>query len=161
MPFRIAVAGDPFAEEPRTGVPFLKNKNKKIILRVLKRTVIHFPSRWLIFFSLGLSLPTGCLWRYVRASMSLSGYLPPLCDPKDGHLLMDGGYINNLPGTWPFSGWPYRWLATRSDLSRLRILIALHVTRNTVSVAQMAAGDPSTVCTEVDILNWPQGNTCC
>ncbi|MEQ2188535.1 Patatin-like phospholipase domain-containing protein 7 [Goodea atripinnis] len=29
--------------------------------------------------------------------MSLSGYLPPLCDPKDGHLLMDGGYINNLP----------------------------------------------------------------
>ncbi|XP_039178861.1 patatin-like phospholipase domain-containing protein 7 isoform X2 [Crotalus tigris] len=39
----------------------------------------------------------GCLWRYIRASMSLSGYLPPLCDPKDGHLLMDGGYINNLP----------------------------------------------------------------
>ncbi|KAM8943643.1 patatin-like phospholipase domain-containing protein 7 isoform 4-T4 [Lycaon pictus] len=39
----------------------------------------------------------GSLWRYVRASMSLSGYMPPLCDPKDGHLLMDGGYINNLP----------------------------------------------------------------
>uniref|UniRef100_H2Z0F1 lysophospholipase n=1 Tax=Ciona savignyi TaxID=51511 RepID=H2Z0F1_CIOSA len=37
----------------------------------------------------------GWLWRYVRASMSLSGYLPPLCDPKDGHLLMDGGYSNN------------------------------------------------------------------
>lgn len=32
--------------------------------------------------------------------MTLSGYLPPLCDPKDGHLLMDGGYINNLPGKW-------------------------------------------------------------
>lgn len=30
--------------------------------------------------------------------MSLSGYLPPLCDPKDGHLLLDGGYVNNLPG---------------------------------------------------------------
>ena len=43
----------------------------------------------------------GSLWRYVRASMSLSGYMPPLCDPKDGHLLMDGGCINNLPGT----GW--------------------------------------------------------
>ncbi|XP_048732326.2 patatin-like phospholipase domain-containing protein 7 isoform X2 [Ostrea edulis] len=39
----------------------------------------------------------GSLWRYVRASMSLSGYLPPLCDPVDGHLLLDGGYINNLP----------------------------------------------------------------
>lgn len=44
----------------------------------------------------------GSLWRYVRASMTLSGYLPPLCDPKDGNLLMDGGYINNLPGK-------YRW----------------------------------------------------
>lgn len=43
--------------------------------------------------------PPGSLWRYVRASMSLSGYMPPLCDPRDGHLLMDGGYINNLPGT--------------------------------------------------------------
>lgn len=40
---------------------------------------------------------TGSLWRYVRASMSLSGYLPPLCDPSDGHLLLDGGYVNNLP----------------------------------------------------------------
>lgn len=33
--------------------------------------------------------------------MSLSGYMPPLCDPKDGHLLMDGGYVNNLPGRCP------------------------------------------------------------
>jgi lysophospholipid hydrolase len=39
----------------------------------------------------------GSLWRYVRSSMSLSGYLPPLCDPIDGHLLLDGGYVNNLP----------------------------------------------------------------
>ena len=30
--------------------------------------------------------------------MSLSGYLPPICDPEDGHLLLDGGYVNNLPG---------------------------------------------------------------
>ena len=30
--------------------------------------------------------------------MSLAGYLPPLCDPVDGHLLLDGGYVNNLPG---------------------------------------------------------------
>ena len=40
----------------------------------------------------------GSLWHYIRASMSLSGYLPPLCDPVDGHLLLDGGYTNNLPG---------------------------------------------------------------
>jgi predicted acylesterase/phospholipase RssA len=31
--------------------------------------------------------------------MSLAGYMPPLCDPDDGHLLLDGGYVNNLPGT--------------------------------------------------------------
>lgn len=30
----------------------------------------------------------GSLWRYVRASMSLSGYMPPLCDPNDGHHLL-------------------------------------------------------------------------
>eukprot|EP00794_Sanderia_malayensis_P015962 gene15962-17568_t len=40
---------------------------------------------------------TGSLWRYVRASMSLAGYLPPLCDPVGGNLLLDGGYVNNLP----------------------------------------------------------------
>ena len=27
---------------------------------------------------------SGSLWRYVRSSMSLSGYMPPLCDPVDG-----------------------------------------------------------------------------
>ncbi|KAF7683734.1 Lysophospholipase NTE1 [Astathelohania contejeani] len=37
----------------------------------------------------------GTLWRYVRASMSLSGYLPPLYD--GGRLLVDGGYMNNVP----------------------------------------------------------------
>lgn len=39
----------------------------------------------------------GSLWKYVCASMSLSRYMPPLCDSKDGHLLMDGSYINNFP----------------------------------------------------------------
>lgn len=41
---------------------------------------------------------TGCVWRYVRASASYTPYLPPLCDPKDGHLLVDGCYVNNVPG---------------------------------------------------------------
>uniref|UniRef100_A0A8C6NRT9 lysophospholipase n=1 Tax=Nothobranchius furzeri TaxID=105023 RepID=A0A8C6NRT9_NOTFU len=39
----------------------------------------------------------GCIWRYVRASASYTPYLPPLCDPKDGHLLVDGCYVNNVP----------------------------------------------------------------
>uniref|UniRef100_H2MW55 lysophospholipase n=1 Tax=Oryzias latipes TaxID=8090 RepID=H2MW55_ORYLA len=60
---------------------------------------------WLPYFNITTDITAssmrvhqdGSLWRYVRASMTLSGYLPPLCDPKDGNLLMDGGYINNLP----------------------------------------------------------------
>ena len=37
---------------------------------------------------------SGYAWRYVRASMSLAGMLPPLCD--EGSMLLDGGYIDNL-----------------------------------------------------------------
>ena len=42
----------------------------------------------------------GLMWRYVRASMTLSGYLPPIGDPQDGHLLVDGGAW--LPFAAPF-----------------------------------------------------------
>lgn len=38
------------------------------------------------------------MWRYVRASMSIVGIVPPVCDPRDGHLLVDGCYTNNVPG---------------------------------------------------------------
>ena len=59
---------------------------------------------WINYFCLTTSIThsrlevhtAGYLWRYVRASMSLSGYLPPLCD--NGNMLLDGGYLNNLPG---------------------------------------------------------------
>ncbi|KAB8437364.1 hypothetical protein FH972_025044 [Carpinus fangiana] len=37
---------------------------------------------------------SGYVWRYVRASMSLAGLVPPLCD--EGQLLLDGGYLDNL-----------------------------------------------------------------
>lgn len=37
----------------------------------------------------------GYAWRYVRASMSLAGLLPPLEDK--GSMLLDGGYLDNLP----------------------------------------------------------------
>ncbi|XP_075251073.1 patatin-like phospholipase domain-containing protein 7 isoform X3 [Convolutriloba macropyga] len=60
---------------------------------------------WIPYFCVSTDITTssirihtsGDIWRYVRSSMSLSGYLPPLCDPSDGHLLLDGGYVNNLP----------------------------------------------------------------
>jgi len=37
----------------------------------------------------------GCLWKYVRSSMSLAGYLPPISE--NGSLLVDGGYMNVVP----------------------------------------------------------------
>jgi lysophospholipid hydrolase len=43
----------------------------------------------------------GTVWRYVRASMSLAGFVPPICDvdvhTKKVHYLLDGGYTNLLP----------------------------------------------------------------
>jgi len=38
----------------------------------------------------------GTCWKYVRASMSLHGYLPPVCEGST--LLVDGGYTNLIPG---------------------------------------------------------------
>ena len=93
---------------------------------------------WLPFFCLTLDLIScapivhrnGTLWRYVRASMALVGFLPPVCRAKSRetealtrfraaaesrarvsptaraavdeketkmHVLVDGGYVNNLP----------------------------------------------------------------
>ncbi|KAI9836080.1 MAG: phosphatidylcholine and lysophosphatidylcholine phospholipase [Sarea resinae] len=40
---------------------------------------------------------SGYIWRYVRASMSLAGLVPPLCD--EGSMLVDGGYLDNLTVT--------------------------------------------------------------
>ena len=74
---------------------------------------------WLPFYCVTLDLISsrsiahrnGTLWRYVRASMTLVGFLPPLCDKLDApsssknanedaerlHVLVDGGYANNVP----------------------------------------------------------------
>ncbi|KAI8927008.1 hypothetical protein BC831DRAFT_549467 [Entophlyctis helioformis] len=58
---------------------------------------------WLPYFAVTTNITwsrmevhrTGYMWRFIRASMSLSGYIPPLCE--NGDMLLDGGYINNLP----------------------------------------------------------------
>lgn len=66
---------------------------------------------WLPFFAVTTSVnqphknpmvhKNGRVWRYVRASMSLQGYLPPLCDTDPAtntvNLLLDGGYTSNVP----------------------------------------------------------------
>ncbi|KAJ3412840.1 phosphatidylcholine and lysophosphatidylcholine phospholipase [Chytridiales sp. JEL 0842] len=58
---------------------------------------------WLPYFAVTTNITdsrmevhrSGYIWRYIRASMTLTGYFPPLCD--DGKMLVDGGYLNNLP----------------------------------------------------------------
>lgn len=59
---------------------------------------------WLPYFCITTDISTSKMtvhkealaWRYIRASMSLSGFLPPLWD-EGNSLLLDGGYTNNLP----------------------------------------------------------------
>lgn len=58
---------------------------------------------WLPFFAVSSDLSTnqvrvhdhGPLWQAIRASVSLPAILPPAVD--HGHLLVDGGVLNNLP----------------------------------------------------------------
>lgn len=58
---------------------------------------------WLPFYVLTVDIANTCpvyhrsgyAWRYIRASVSLAGVLPPISD--NGKLLLDGGYINNIP----------------------------------------------------------------
>lgn len=58
---------------------------------------------WLPFFAVSSNLTTGQvnvhetgpLWRGIRASVSLPAILPPSL--QNGHLLIDGGVLNNLP----------------------------------------------------------------
>ncbi|XP_076800527.1 patatin-like phospholipase domain-containing protein 7 isoform X2 [Clavelina lepadiformis] len=67
---------------------------------------IQIEDLWIPYFTVTTDITSsemrvhtdGLLWKYVRASMSYHPYLPPLCDPGDGHLLLDGCFVNNLPG---------------------------------------------------------------
>uniref|UniRef100_UPI00358EFC0F patatin-like phospholipase domain-containing protein 7 isoform X3 n=1 Tax=Myxine glutinosa TaxID=7769 RepID=UPI00358EFC0F len=67
---------------------------------------------WIPYFNVTTDITASCMrvhtdgfvWRFVRASSSYVPYLPPICDPRDGHLLVDGCYVNNLPGSlWRYA----------------------------------------------------------
>ena len=72
-----------------------------ILQAVLGETDIE--DMWLSFFCCSTNLTSGRLsthtsgtvWRYVRASMTVLGLLPPVYD--NGELLVDGGYLNSIP----------------------------------------------------------------
>lgn len=58
---------------------------------------------WIQFYCNSTNITNSCMeihsegiaWRFIRASMSLAGLLPPITD--NGCMLLDGGYIDNLP----------------------------------------------------------------
>jgi lysophospholipid hydrolase len=58
---------------------------------------------WIEYFCVTTNLFTneeevhtsGLAWKYIRASMGLCGYVPPIVDSKG--YLVDGGYTNNVP----------------------------------------------------------------
>lgn len=60
---------------------------------------------WLKYYNNSTNITLSCMeihtsgysWRYIRASMSLAGLLPPLTE--NGSMLLDGGYMDNLPVT--------------------------------------------------------------
>ncbi|KAF7337681.1 Lysophospholipase NTE1 [Mycena sanguinolenta] len=70
---------------------------------------LHIEDMWLPFFCNTTNILTsrmeihenGYAWRFIRASMTLIGLLPPLCN--DGGMLVDGGYVDNLPVSTMFS----------------------------------------------------------
>ncbi|CDW55863.1 neuropathy target esterase [Trichuris trichiura] len=59
---------------------------------------IQIEDLWIPYFNITTDITSsemrvhrsGKLWRYCRASMSYIGLSPPLCDPVDGHYLVDG-----------------------------------------------------------------------
>ncbi|KAJ1719983.1 phosphatidylcholine and lysophosphatidylcholine phospholipase [Coemansia erecta] len=74
----------------------------RAIWKVFRETEIE--DLWLPFYCMTANITrsrpevhtSGVLWRVVRASMSLGGFVPPLCD-ENGDMLVDGGYLDNLP----------------------------------------------------------------
>ena len=88
-------------------LPVLSIFSGKGVDRIL-RTVLgdtDIEDLWLSFFCVSTNLTSGGLsthtsgtvWRYVRASMTILGMLPPVRDDQTGDLLVDGGYLNAIP----------------------------------------------------------------
>ena len=68
----------------------------------------HIEDFWLPFYCNSANIlkfrmeihTTGYAWRYIRASMTLTGFLPPMTD-EEGNMLVDGGYMDNLTAYSP------------------------------------------------------------
>ena len=90
-------------------VSYVKGKQfNQMLVRVFRDTLIE--DLWLPFYCVTTDLTdsrqvvhrNGYAWKYVRASMTLTGLIPPVCDVGLGadarvHYLVDGGYTNVVP----------------------------------------------------------------
>lgn len=69
--------------------------------KIFKNDLIQ--NLWIEYFCVTTNLFTneeevhisGLAWKFIRASMGLCGYVPPIIDSKG--YLVDGGYLNNVP----------------------------------------------------------------
>ncbi|KAK9862379.1 hypothetical protein WJX84_007181 [Apatococcus fuscideae] len=88
-------------------IPILSVFTGRAFDRVVKESfqygASHIEDLWLRYFCMSTNLSKGkpnvhtigLLWRLIRASMTIVGMVPPVYE--DGDLLVDGGYLNNLP----------------------------------------------------------------
>ncbi|HRQ88179.1 MAG TPA: patatin-like phospholipase family protein [Bacteroidia bacterium] len=92
-----------FSEYTLPLISLLKGRRlERVTRKIFGETQIE--DLWIPQFSVSCDLSSseavihrrGPLWRAVRASGSLPGVLAPMLE--DGHLLVDGGVLNNLPG---------------------------------------------------------------
>ncbi|KAK4684591.1 lysophospholipid hydrolase, partial [Tremellales sp. Uapishka_1] len=102
-PFVAYTTGHEFSESPLSSAGVITDG--AIVDRGIYKAFYntHIEDFWTPFFANSTNIThsrmeihrTGYAWRYVRASMTLAGLLPPLSD--DGNLLVDGGYMDNTP----------------------------------------------------------------
>lgn len=99
--YRAFMQEEPLADYTVPIVSLIRGERLDQVLQ--KYLPMDIEDLWLPFFALSSDLTanearihdSGPLWRAVRASVSVPGVLPPVLE--SGHLLVDGGVLNNLP----------------------------------------------------------------
>lgn len=97
---------------------------------------VEIEDLWTDFFCVSTDLTAGAprihtsgpVWRAVRSSVSIPGLLPPM-PSDDGHVLVDGGVLDNLP------------VNTMSDVFGPRRIVAVDVRAATALRGEGLAGD--------------------
>lgn len=92
---------DPLGDYTLPIMSLVRGEHLNLVLQ--RHLPMDIEDLWLPFFAVSSDLSTsqvhvhdrGPLWKAIRASVSLPAILPPSIE--NGHLLVDGGVLNNLP----------------------------------------------------------------